>query len=74
MLKDAGRRKCCCGGKVFEKVDVTPAGGQTKRYFTRCQHCGLVISVSEDEAINSIGKKGRWSVLWQKVWKREAYR
>jgi hypothetical protein len=37
-------RKCVCGNKCFENVDVTPSGAKDKRYFTRCKQCGLVIS------------------------------
>jgi len=36
--------KCSCGSKQYEEVDITPAGVQEKRSFTRCKRCGLVVA------------------------------
>lgn len=39
-----GKKKCRCGGKLFETIDITPCGMTEKQYFTRCVKCGLVVA------------------------------
>lgn len=36
--------KCCCENRIFENVDITPAGSPQRKYFTRCTNCGLVVA------------------------------
>lgn len=44
--------QCRYGGRVFEDVDVTPAGAEKERYFTRCKKYGLVIDAYRCGSVN----------------------
>lgn len=49
--------KCRCGGQSFEDIDITPPGVSEKRYFTRCQACGLVVYASAVAAEQAVSHK-----------------